>query len=58
MYMNGPVKMSHSERLQICHEIASRLHEVCGEKIIAIGATAQFPEVQTALSQTLRCFAY
>ncbi|MNZ72459.1 Kanamycin nucleotidyltransferase [compost metagenome] len=37
MHMNGPVKISREERLQICHEIASRLHEVYGDKIVAIG---------------------
>lgn len=37
MHMNGPVQISRSERLQTCHEIASRLHEVYGEKILAIG---------------------
>ena len=37
MHMNGPVKISRIERIQICHEIASRLHEVYGEKILAIG---------------------
>jgi kanamycin nucleotidyltransferase len=35
--MNGPVHISRNERLQTCHEIASRLHEVYGEKILAIG---------------------
>ncbi|UHA75882.1 ANT(4')-I family aminoglycoside nucleotidyltransferase [Paenibacillus sp. 481] len=37
MNINGPMKMSRSERLQTCHEIAERLHEVYGERIIAIG---------------------
>ena len=37
MHINGPVQVSRNERLQICHEIASRLHEVYGEKILAIG---------------------
>ncbi|KIL37769.1 kanamycin nucleotidyltransferase [Gordoniibacillus kamchatkensis] len=37
MHMNGPVHISRNERLQICHDIASRLHEVYGEKILAIG---------------------
>ncbi|MED4727458.1 ANT(4')-I family aminoglycoside nucleotidyltransferase [Aneurinibacillus migulanus] len=37
MNMNGPVKISRSERLQTCQEIAARLHEVYGEKILAIG---------------------
>lgn len=37
MQMNGPVEISRNERLQTCHEIASRLHEVYGEKILAIG---------------------
>ncbi|MCZ8524052.1 MULTISPECIES: ANT(4')-I family aminoglycoside nucleotidyltransferase [Paenibacillus] len=37
MHMNGPATISRTERLQICHEIASRLHEVYGEKILAIG---------------------
>lgn len=37
MNMNGPVAISRRERLQICVEIAARLHEVFGEKIAAIG---------------------
>lgn len=37
MNMNGPVEMSKSERFQTCHEIASRLQEVYGEKVLAIG---------------------
>jgi len=37
MRMNGPVNISRDERLKICHDIASRLHEVYGEKILAIG---------------------
>jgi len=37
MHMNGPVNISRNERLETCHEIASRLHEVYGEKILAIG---------------------
>lgn len=37
MHMNGPVNISRTERLQTCHEIASRLHELYGEKILAIG---------------------
>ncbi|WP_339265062.1 ANT(4')-I family aminoglycoside nucleotidyltransferase [Paenibacillus sp. FSL W8-0187] len=37
MHMNGPVNISRTERLQTCHDIASRLHEVYGEKILAIG---------------------
>ncbi|WP_274366084.1 ANT(4')-I family aminoglycoside nucleotidyltransferase [Paenibacillus thermotolerans] len=37
MHMNGPVQISRSERLQTCREIASRLHEAYGEKILAIG---------------------
>lgn len=37
MHMNGPVNISRIERLQTCYEIASRLHEVYGEKIHAIG---------------------
>jgi len=37
MNMNGPVKIPQSERLQTCHEIAKRLHDVYGEKIQAIG---------------------
>ncbi|WP_338555478.1 ANT(4')-I family aminoglycoside nucleotidyltransferase [Paenibacillus sp. KS-LC4] len=37
MHMNGPVNISRNERLETCHEIASRLHEVYGEKIVAIG---------------------
>lgn len=35
--MNGPVNISQTERLQTCHEIDARLHEVYGEKILAIG---------------------
>jgi len=35
--MNGPINISQNERLETCHEIASRLHEVYGEKILAIG---------------------
>ncbi|MFD1176424.1 ANT(4')-I family aminoglycoside nucleotidyltransferase [Paenibacillus puldeungensis] len=37
MHMNGPVNITRPERLQTCHEIASKLHEVYGEKILAIG---------------------
>ncbi|MFP4975213.1 ANT(4')-I family aminoglycoside nucleotidyltransferase [Paenibacillus sp. CN-4] len=37
MHMNGPINISRNERLKTCHEIASRLHEVYGEKILAIG---------------------
>lgn len=37
MNMHGPVKISRSERLETCHEIAKRLHEVFGDKIKAIG---------------------
>ncbi|MFB5676884.1 ANT(4')-I family aminoglycoside nucleotidyltransferase [Paenibacillus terreus] len=37
MHMNGPVNMSRNERLENCHEIASKLHEVYGGKILAIG---------------------
>ncbi|MDR5001929.1 ANT(4')-I family aminoglycoside nucleotidyltransferase [Brevibacillus parabrevis] len=37
MSMNGPVKISRTERLQTCKEIAARLHEVYGEKVLAIG---------------------
>jgi kanamycin nucleotidyltransferase len=37
MQQYGPAKLSRHERLQICHEIASRLHEVYGEKILAMG---------------------
>ncbi|MBH0330526.1 kanamycin nucleotidyltransferase [Brevibacillus brevis] len=37
MNMNGPVKMSRSERFQTCQEIAARLHDVYKEKILAIG---------------------
>jgi len=37
MTMNGPVKISRNERLQTCKEIADRLHEVYGDRIIAIG---------------------
>ncbi|GFZ86878.1 hypothetical protein GCM10008018_36190 [Paenibacillus marchantiophytorum] len=37
MHMNGPVNISRNERLEACHEIASRLHEVYGEKVLAIG---------------------
>jgi hypothetical protein len=36
MHMNGPANISRDERLQICHEIASRLHEVYGEYIRSI----------------------
>ncbi len=35
--MNGPVKISRNERLQTCHEIAKRLHEVYGDKLLALG---------------------
>lgn len=58
MHMNGPVNISRNERLETCHEIASRLHEVYGEKSLPLEYTVLFPEAQTALSQTLRCFAY
>ncbi|SFF28051.1 Nucleotidyltransferase domain [Paenibacillus algorifonticola] len=37
MHINGPVNISRNERLETCHEIASRLNEVHGEKIVAIG---------------------
>lgn len=37
MHMNGPIAMTRNERLDICREIASRLHEVYGESILAIG---------------------
>ncbi|MGC5772485.1 ANT(4')-I family aminoglycoside nucleotidyltransferase [Paenibacillus pabuli] len=37
MHMNGPVNIPRNERIQTCNEIASRLHEVYGEKILAIG---------------------
>lgn len=37
MNMNGPVKISRSVRLKMCQEIAERLHEVYGDKILAIG---------------------
>lgn len=37
MHMNGPVNMTRDERLHICRDIASRLHEVYGERILAIG---------------------
>ncbi|MFD0713803.1 ANT(4')-I family aminoglycoside nucleotidyltransferase [Paenibacillus sp. GCM10027626] len=37
MNMNGPVKVSKSERLQTCQEIAARLHEVYKGNILAIG---------------------
>lgn len=37
MHMNGPANISRNERLQTCNEIASRLHEVYGENILAIG---------------------
>lgn len=37
MNMNGPVKISRSERLQTCQEIAARLHEVYKDKVLAIG---------------------
>ncbi|WP_282936043.1 ANT(4')-I family aminoglycoside nucleotidyltransferase [Paenibacillus sp. RC67] len=37
MNMYGPVKISRSERLLTCHEIANRLHEVYGDKVKAIG---------------------
>lgn len=37
MHMNGPIPISRNERLQTCREIASRLHEVYGENILAIG---------------------
>ncbi|USG68283.1 ANT(4')-I family aminoglycoside nucleotidyltransferase [Brevibacillus ruminantium] len=35
--MNGPVKISKSDRFQTCQEIAARLHEVYKNKILAIG---------------------
>lgn len=34
----GPVHMSRNERIQICHEIVDRLHEVYKDNILAIGA--------------------
>ncbi|MFD0589284.1 ANT(4')-I family aminoglycoside nucleotidyltransferase [Paenibacillus sp. GCM10027627] len=37
MHMNGPIMITRDQRLQTCYEIASRLHEVYGEKIVAIG---------------------
>lgn len=37
MPTNGPVTQSRQERLQICHDIAARLHEVYGERLLAIG---------------------
>jgi len=37
MNLHGPVKISRSERLETCREIAGRLHEVYGDKIKAIG---------------------
>lgn len=37
MNMNGPVEISKSERFQTCQEIASRLQELYGEKVLAIG---------------------
>ncbi|NEW09701.1 ANT(4')-I family aminoglycoside nucleotidyltransferase [Paenibacillus sp. SYP-B3998] len=37
MHMNGPVNITRNERLQTCHEIASRLREVYRERILAIG---------------------
>ncbi|XOQ14350.1 MAG: hypothetical protein ACFWTY_10150 [Shouchella clausii] len=37
MNMNGPASMSQKERLQTCHEIAKRLHEVYGNDVLAIG---------------------
>ncbi|WP_312113739.1 ANT(4')-I family aminoglycoside nucleotidyltransferase [Brevibacillus reuszeri] len=37
MNMNGPVEISKRERFQTCQEIASRLHEVFKEKVLAIG---------------------
>lgn len=37
MPMIGPVKISQAERLQTCREIASRLHEVYGRHVLAIG---------------------
>jgi kanamycin nucleotidyltransferase len=37
MHMNGPVNISRNEGLETCHEIASRLHEVYGEKVLSIG---------------------
>ncbi|MFC3771724.1 ANT(4')-I family aminoglycoside nucleotidyltransferase [Paenibacillus sp. GCM10012303] len=37
MHMNGPGNISRNERLETCHEIASRLHEVYRDKILAIG---------------------
>ncbi|MED4570518.1 ANT(4')-I family aminoglycoside nucleotidyltransferase [Brevibacillus agri] len=37
MNMNGPVNITRNERLQTCQEIAARLHEVYGAKILAIG---------------------
>lgn len=58
MDMNGPVNISRSERLQTCHEIAARLHEVYRDKILAIGIYDSLPKVLTALSRTLKCFVY
>lgn len=37
MHMNGPEHTSRDERLRTCHEIASRLHDVYREQILAIG---------------------
>jgi kanamycin nucleotidyltransferase len=35
--MIGPAEMSRDERLKLCNEIASRLHELYGNRILAIG---------------------
>jgi len=37
MHMNGPMAMTRSERLQLCNEIASRLHKVYEDRLLAIG---------------------
>lgn len=37
MHMNGPMKMSQSDRLELCREIADRLREVYEDRLLAIG---------------------
>lgn len=37
MNMNGPVEISRKERLQICQEIAAKLHKLYKEQVLAIG---------------------
>ncbi|MFC4812449.1 ANT(4')-I family aminoglycoside nucleotidyltransferase [Paenibacillus sp. GCM10023250] len=37
MHTNGPLAITRNERLQICRELASRLHEVYGDQLLAVG---------------------